>query len=257
MSLFSCQTETNSNDKLEHEENPAIEANEEQVNLDDFYAPLPEIDLNKEYKADILRPGNIESIDGIDLQSEWWGLFNKGEGEWRLEKTIVKATPAHNPMIDQEGEASTFDISVSNENPCLLLWSDIDFLFEHDIEEIEIESKKLMPEETVAFTYYSVQYELFAYGEEGEYGNIENYTLSITRNDGGYNSAQSIASHDFFDDTMVEILFIGDIDGDDIPDLIIDDSHKYSYSKPVLFLSRLGNEAKIFVKVGERAFYSC
>ena len=114
-----------------------------------------------------------------------------------------------------------------------------------------------MPDENITFEYSGVEYSIYADGENGEYGNLEDYELFITRNEGSTSTVHSITSHAFFDDTMVEILFIGDIDGDEVPDMIIEDSNKYSFSKPVLLLSRPSSEKEIFVRIGEKEFYSC
>jgi hypothetical protein len=213
--------------------------------------------LNKNYIADILRLGRIESIDSLDLDSEWWGLFDKGEGKWRLEKTKIQSIAVHNPMVDEEGEMSSFEITTSKKEAYLLLWSNLDFLAERDVEQIKIEKNEIYPGEDIEFQFHRADYRIYAFGEDGEFGDIKNYELRISKNAGQHEPDQLITDHQYFDGTMLSILFVGDIDGDKIPDMIIEDSHKYSYSKPVLFLSRPTSESRIFIKIGERSFYSC
>ena len=50
---------------------------------------------------------------------------------------------------------------------------------------------------------------------------------------------------------MTEILWIGDLDADGMPDMIIDMSPKYSYSNPTLFLSSKADEGNLLKLVAE------
>ena len=53
------------------------------------------------------------------------------------------------------------------------------------------------------------------------------YKLSISGPGKGKNIDQIIVNHEFLDDGMTEILWIGDLDADGMPDMIIDMSPKY------------------------------
>lgn len=48
---------------------------------------------------------------------------------------------------------------------------------------------------------------------------------------------QLLSAQSNFDDKMIEILFIGDFDGDNLPDFIIDNSRHYNSFAPTFYLS--------------------
>ena len=77
------------------------------------------------------------------------------------------------------------------------------------------------------------------------------YKLSISGPRKGKNIDQIIVNHEFLDDGMTEILWIGDLDADGMPDMIIDMSPKYSYSTPTLFLSSKADEGNLLKLVAE------
>ncbi len=66
--------------------------------------------------------------------------------------------------------------------------------------------------------------------KDGSLEYMTNYRLILKSTDkNGRDLKKSMLSFvPFFDDGRVEILFIGDLDGDTYPDLIIDNSHKYT-----------------------------
>ena len=256
---FSCTESEKDPEPVEMDESAVIEGTfeeEEEVEVIEEADLLPPLDKNKDYSVDILQTGIVDDVEGLDLESEWWGLFEK-DGQWRIEKTFLTINKVHNPMLDAEGEATANEIVTDVEDECLVLWSDLDFLEEGEIEHVEIPQKKVYPGETVTFEFYDDTYKLTGQGDTDEYGGIENYFLLLERKYDGVNTGTFISDQPFFDDTMTEILFIGDIDGDEIVDLVLDDSPKYSYSHIVLFLSRPAFYEIPPKKIGEKSFFGC
>ena len=109
----------------------------------------------------------------------------------------------------------------------------------------------IIPGDSVSFTFLNQDYVIYAQGgkrrvsEEYEVYVIWNYKLFISLNSEQESISQLIVAHPRLDDVMVPILFAGDIDGDEILDLIIDTSHKYSMESPTLYLSRYAREDEI------------
>lgn len=85
----------------------------------------------------------------------------------------------------------------------------------------------------------------------------KNYKLVMTGRKKGEFIQQVFLEVDWFDDNMVEFIWVGDIDGDQIPDLFMDISHKYSFSRFVLYLSSVSNENELLKKVDELYEYGC
>ena len=77
------------------------------------------------------------------------------------------------------------------------------------------------------------------------------YKLSISGPKKGKNIDQIIVNHEFLDDGMTEILWIGDLDADGIPDMIIDMSETNCISSPALFLSSKADEGNLLKLVAE------
>jgi hypothetical protein len=74
-------------------------------------------------------------------------------------------------------------------------------------------------------------------GTDGDFNSIRDYQLILSTEMNGREEFQVLASTYQFDDAQMSVLFIGDLDRDGWPDLIINTSDKYSYSEISLFLS--------------------
>lgn len=77
------------------------------------------------------------------------------------------------------------------------------------------------------------------------------YRLTFMGSKNGKKVEQVIVDHQFLDDAMTAIMWVGDLDADGIPDMIIDMSPKYSYSTPTLFLSSIADEGNLLKLVAE------
>lgn len=101
---------------------------------------------------------------------------------------------------------------------------------------VKVWLKKIYP-----FKFNKIEYTLKSEGDlvfrsdsrDGYYENIRNYKLYLT--DGTKN--QCIVEMKYFVETMTEILFIGDLDGDNKPDFIINSPDHYEAVRLMLFLS--------------------
>ena len=60
-----------------------------------------------------------------------------------------------------------------------------------------------------------------------------------------------------FDDALTSLLFVGDIDGDDIPDLIIDTTSDYNAEVPTLYLSRPAKSGDLLKVMGMHGSTGC
>jgi hypothetical protein len=93
---------------------------------------------------------------------------------------------------------------------------------------------EMIPGTCFDFKYNDIEYTLQAKGET-DGSNIKNYALSFCKTD--CQTGQILATGELMENTFAKILFIGDIDGDGEPDIILNASHHYEFKRIQLFLS--------------------
>lgn len=131
-----------------------------------------------------------------------------------------------------------------------------------EINSFNIKKNKIWPTEKLTFTFENIEYTLRAEGkiisservhtDDGEemYQKVEDYKLYISSKDAIETLFLEQAS---FNDTFVEILFIGDLDRDGKADFIFGTNRDYEEERVVLYLSSKADEGKLIKKVSEVA----
>jgi hypothetical protein len=85
---------------------------------------------------------------------------------------------------------------------------------------------------------------------------ITDYKLYLTTGKKEETTVQLLAeSH--FDQAITSIIFAGDMDGDDIPDLIIDTSNHYNVRSRALYLSKPAPKGRLLKLMGEHRTVRC
>jgi len=213
------------------------------------------VDTNKIVK--ILKTGTYHN-DEVWANAEngiWFGLFQNKAG-FVIEKIEISAELVHDVIVDGDESIKTgWQISTKNVNTNLLLMQGIE-LKEGLLKHVHIPNANLLPGDSLVFEYGSTSYKLFATGtsifdyEISESPFVENYGLFLTGVKNGQEITQLLVEHQSFDDAMVSILFIGDIDGDGFPDLILDNAQHYNVTNPTLYLSKGVSKNKMLQIVG-------
>lgn len=85
---------------------------------------------------------------------------------------------------------------------------------------------------TITLHFEGIRYLLYATSNDDR----SNYKLYLSK-DGGDVTDQHILTIPHFDDHIVQLLWFGDLDRDEKPDMILDMSHKYSVCRIGVFLS--------------------
>ena len=134
-------------------------------------------------------------------------------------------------------------VLIIDEDNCLFLFPNFTGYNEAPIEAInQGERIEMSPNTQFNFTYNQINYTLQADGEM-ENSNIKNYTLTFFRTD--CQTKQIIVELDYIQSTEVEILFIGDLDGDGEPDIILNAPNNYENRDIMLFLSSSKHEKEL------------
>ncbi len=220
---------------------------------------------NSVSQAKVLMVGTFHGDEVMDEsnQYKWFGLF-KNKTNYYLKRTNIKISLAYDPIIDTEVNDKTGKVvRTSEKDSCLILIEQLPFLKENIIPHINLEEEYILPDETVLFRYLGVEYSLFATADdlkskdEIESQDFKNYKLYLTATIDGVKSESLLVTHKNFDDRMVKILFIGDIDGDTLLDLIIDVSNHYNATCPSIFLSKPSNKGELIRLIGSHTSVGC
>jgi len=215
--------------------------------LPDKTLPQDEPDLVPPKSFLILFPGTFHSEDLPVLDSsDWMGLFIK-DGKARIENIELIINSVTDPILDDEDEKTARKIDSEPQGANFI----INGLSAGNVPLIDKNIGSIFPEKDHSFEYYGREYALKAtaknIGEDGDFNELLDYQLLLTTVVNAEERTQVLAATYQFDDAEMSILFIGDLDRDGWPDLIMNTSPKYSYSTITLFLSGV-SEGKDLVK---------
>ena len=242
--FFSCSDEGTSTVKMTQENNPeTIEADTDQ----DTIAEAPIVAVSDSVRfvfSGAFVPSDFKT-------SNWIGMYQDDNGMY------CKSTKAYVKVVgdvwgDYEDPNVKFTIikDVSKDSS-LFLFSGISVpenlrtrAFRNTLNELN----KVEIGKTVKVGKYTLKAEGNLAPESGS---ALTYKLSISGPKKGKNIDQIIVNHEFLDDGITEILWIGDLDADGIPDMIIDMSETNCISSPALFLSSKADEGKLLKLVAE------
>jgi hypothetical protein len=90
-----------------------------------------------------------------------------------------------------------------------------------------------------------------------EWHEVYNYKLFIQAQKQDSTLHQLIVAQPAFDDALITILWAGDLDGDQLPDLIIDTAAHYNAMSPTLFLSSEAEDTQLLKAVAIHTRVGC
>lgn len=214
----------------------------------------------------ILRPGIFhadEVEEGVD-KLKWFGLFQNDSGYY-LAETKIRTTRVHDDMADEfEEEKTAWKVEVLHADETNMLITGLDFLKNRTVEQYSLAQNSLLPNEQLKFSHLGLDYHLYAKGEikqdpEDPENSTEilKYQLNLSVKKGGRWVNDVLIEEVDVDGTTIGILFVGDIDGDQVLDFIIDTSNHYNSSCPTLYLSRPAEPGHIIKLVGMHCSSGC
>ncbi|MFP3597079.1 hypothetical protein [Chryseobacterium sp. SIMBA_029] len=232
------QTEVQSDKKsTDPERNSAEETTE------DFKILLP-----KEYRDQ----GKENEVN--ELTNNWLDLYQKNRKYYvgKADYTVARGY--------SECSGDSTRIINSKNNTILLIGNSR--LATGEVKTVKIEKNKIWPKEKLKFHFGNEGYTLRAEGkvlssekvqtDNGEelYQNVKDYKLYLSAD----NSPETLfLQEESFNDTFVELLFIGDIDRDGKPDFIFGANRDYEEERVILYLSSQAKKGKLIQKAAEVA----
>jgi hypothetical protein len=213
------------------------------------------------YQANLLTTGNFheEEVVSEELRFDWYGIFKNKEGYY-LDSTHIIAKRVYDPVADEDGKTTGWEVKTNNSDTTLLLIANVDGLSKRKIVPAQV-SDHLLPGESVSFTYNGIAYTLYAtgnkYAEGTENARITNYRLFISAAKKGIERTQLLVASPQLGDVLPTIRFAGDIDGDDVPDLIIDTSINEDAEMPTLYLSKPAGSTQLLKVMGMHVTVGC
>lgn len=204
--------------------------------------------LPKEYR-DL---GNENEVN--ELTNNWLDLHQKN-GKYYLGKADYTISRGYS-----ECSGDSTRIINSKYNTILLLGNSR--LATGEVKAVTIEKNKIWPNEKLKFRFGNEEYTLRAEGkvlssekvhtDHGEeiYQNVKDYKLYLS----AHSSPETLfLEEESFNDTFVELLFIGDIDRDGKPDFIFGANRDYEEERVILYLSSQAKNGKQIKKAAEVA----
>lgn len=203
-----------------------------------FEIELAQLGINDEYSF----PDHYESLN-------WHSLLNKDGGfvfapfpiniaEEQVEDELNGPYQMKNLQYDSAASGSGFILSsdelIDDE------W--------HALGTFDFEAH--IPNQEQRIIFPNSDWYFYATADEEDHGPV-NYRLYLRGTKNGELLEQEIVHHDFLDDAITRFLWVGDLDGDQLPDFLLDIAHKYTYSDKVLFLSSKAGEDTLVEKNGQ------
>jgi hypothetical protein len=191
-------------------------------------------------------------------KENWIGLFVKGS-KYYLQKTTINIEQVPDYITDTN---DAWKVTANHKDSCLFLFTENTYLQEREIIKVELPCNKdsmwrgvyFNPNEKYSFNYSGIQYQFFATRETENY---QNYRLYLKAKRNNKEISTLIAAQPNLSDSVIEILFAGDIDGDGLLDLIVDTSRHYNVYIPTLYLSKPAGEEQIVKPMGYHISVGC
>jgi uncharacterized protein (TIGR02145 family) len=197
--------------------------------------------------VDILLPSFYGLFDECDLNpakkinNSWVSLYKDSTESYYIKQADYYIGDG----FDDCNGVSTKDLRSKDD---VVLFMNLPHIKKGKIDHVKISQKGILPNDTMRFEFNGISYYFRATGGivDTISRNIGDYKLYVGTNG---KPEELLLDIGLFEDSFMQLLFIGDIDGDGIPDFIFDTSNHYEFTGVALFLSTKAEKGKITKKV--------
>ena len=218
------------------------------------------------YSTKVLTVGTFHEDEVWESAKDenWYGVFNGRNGSY-ISQTKIKSVKVFDPLLDEDSlkDKTGWDVEAINKDTCIILIAGIDFLSNRQIKQRVLSKEQIFPDDTLRINYLGIDYKIFATGgkkkvqDDPEWFDVWNYKLYLTATIKGQHLESLLVAQPNFDDQMIKLIFAGDIDGDEILDLIIDTSRHYNATTPTIYLSRPAENGEVVKPIGGHTSVGC
>ncbi|AJH14658.1 hypothetical protein [Myroides profundi] len=222
-------------------------------------------DYPKHFSFDntLLTPGafHADEVPERIESKEWLGLISDSTNTYKLVAMAPLVSKILADTSEEEDEVSGVAISNSGKQACLMFIEKKNSSLKEAVVETANIPSYIYPGEKVQISFKGKEYTLYATGtrklngvsEEDFLNSVEqgyempkyyvkNYTLRMEIKDGEQVSEMMLLSQKYFEEGQVpKVIFSGDLNGDNIIDILINTSTEYNISRPTLYLSDTTN----------------
>lgn len=202
-----------------------------------------------------------DEIDPKSDEYKWKGLFKTKSGYYTADTDIKLAL--FDDIFDDNGKPlKGLEVIPGIQDSTIILVSGINFP-NRPVQEINLAKGELLPGEQQEFLFKDVKYTLYATGNKKSesanknYYTISNYKMFVKATVNGKHYNQLLVSIPRATDTMGQICFVGDIDGDNIPDFVIDTAFEENIETTTLYLSGEAENDDLLKVVGRHLTTGC
>lgn len=190
-----------------------------------------------------------DEIDTSLAQRNWIGLYDE-HNQHSLKPAQVSITLTRHHMTDADGEQTGKRVTVSPETPLVLI-SGLDGLQPGPIKHLDFNKTHIHPGDTLSFEFLKKTYQLIVTSNQDKNGSAIDCKLFLNYE----GKSQLLGESDFFDDTTFNVVWAGDLDGDNTLDLLMDLSYKYSFGLFTLFTSSNTKPGELLHLIAQHRIY--
>lgn len=191
-------------------------------------------------------------------RKQWLGLYHEN-GRYVLRPTSLQVNIVEDPVSDNEGVLSGREVVAADSNAVFLLTGLSHYPAEVDTAVI---SRTTLPaNKELTYTFKGKAYKIRSFGDSTQAStgerNYRHYGWKAVGMKNGKQVEQLLAEDEGFDDSIYVLLWVGDLDQDGIPDLLLDLSNHYNMARYTLFLSSQAERGKLYRKVAVFEVVGC
>jgi hypothetical protein len=224
------------------------------ITISDGTVQVGQLLIDTNNKVKILESGSIayhDDIDPEDVKLDWKGIFYNKDSFY-IKPTKIKITSEHSEMDEEENQKTGWKIKCDVKDSCFILISGVDNLVKGTIKRFPWHGGFDHAGQKKVFNYEGVTYTLYTTGAKrnGKACNVKLFLMASVKGHSFNQLIESLGPEPTEDDPdTIYITFIGDIDGDKIPDFITSVSG-YGGGSTTVYLSQPAGDNAVLKPIG-------
>lgn len=214
--------------------------------------PMQLLYIDNDKESCILYHYDEVSEDWINRR--WYALVKYGP-QYFIQNTTITIRPGYDSVLDDDTTQKTgWEVCTNATDTPVMHFTEYANIKAGLIQSIKLPTDIIRTGDTISFEFASGRFKLFATGivdnNSNEYSSTTNYKLFIESTTHSKKTTQLLFAAPNFDDAFPSIMFIGDINQDGLPDILLNAVRHYNEFAPSLFLSNSNSSDQIWELIG-------